>query len=164
LIRGVLRLGGVLVEIGNLDLFAGAVEKGDGGPLLFAELQAADDRRDGDDTNGQDVLPDEAVDKGTLAGLELAENGHVNGGILDEKALAGLDLTAQGQDLHRVAGRADPLQGLLREMLDLGQRHWSCGLFHKKTPPGYRPQRSYQPFGRLRVNSITERTVSKKQP
>ena len=120
LIRGVLRLGSVLVEFRNRNLFAGAVEKGDGGPLLFTELQAADDRRDGDDADGQDVLPDEAVDKGALAGLELAENGHVDGGILDEKALAGLDLTAQGQDLHPVAGRPDLLQALLREMLDMG--------------------------------------------
>ena len=132
LIRGVLRLGGVLVEFRNRDLFAGAVEKGDGGPLTLAELQAADDRRDRNDAHGQYVLSDEAVDKGALAGLELTEDGHVDGRIFDEKALAGLDLTAQGEDLHRVAGRPYPLQGLLRGMLDLRRRHGLSGSSQKK--------------------------------
>ena len=61
-----------------------------------------------------------------------AEDGHVDGGILDQQSLAGLDLTAQGQDLHPIAGRPHPLQGLLRSMLDLGRRHGLTGRTIKK--------------------------------
>jgi len=114
LVGGVLRLGRVFVEGAHGDLPRRAVVEGDHGPLALAEPQTGDDRRDGDDAHGQHVPSDQVVDKGTLAGLELAENGDIDGGILDEKPLAGLQLAVERKDLHPVADGPGLLQGLLR--------------------------------------------------
>ncbi|MCU0583426.1 MAG: hypothetical protein MUE57_06260, partial [Syntrophales bacterium] len=123
LVRGVFRLGGVLVESAHGDLLRRAVVEGDEGPFPLAEPQAGDDRRDGDDSHGQDVPPDEVVDERTLAGLELAEDGHVDGRVLDEEPLAGVELSVEREDLHPVADGTDSLQCSLRDVLDGGRRH-----------------------------------------
>ena len=47
----------------------------------------------------------------------------IGGRILDEETLTGLNLPAQGQDVHLIADRPDLLQALLCHVLDWGRLH-----------------------------------------
>jgi len=78
-------------------------------------------------------LTDKAVDKGAFPRLELAEDGHVDGLVLNHQAFSGFQLTLQGKKLE---ARADLPQILEKALNGMDMQGKVIGNFvHKKLLP-----------------------------
>jgi len=106
---------------------------GDHGPLHRSVLDPGNDGRDGNNAHGQESPADEAVEKRTLPRLELAENGHVDEGILPDQGATDMRGALQGDDPQVVADRLHDIQDLPGRRLD--RLDVFVHPFHKKTPP-----------------------------
>jgi len=111
-----------LVKVLEVDNHFFAVIFPDDGPFFFAILKACDDSGDRNDAYGENGLAYEAVYEGTLAGLELTEDGNVDGRVLDEQAFTGFGLTVERDQIEIHAYSANIKENLFGKRLKLGFR------------------------------------------
>ena len=65
------------------------------GLFFFPILKAGNDRSNRYDADGKNGFADKTIDEGTLACLELAEDSHINGRVLNKQFFAGFYLAVQ---------------------------------------------------------------------